>query len=155
MFAEDGKMILSGIIEQDGLLYYYVDGVAQKGLGLIKIGDDYYYNRSAGYLVTGRTWYVDRDNDFGFPAGSYNFGEDGKMLYLNGIVEKNGVLYYYVDGVPQKGLGLIEIDGDYYYNRSAGYLVAGRTWYVDKDNAYGFAAGSYMFDEDGKMIPKN
>ena len=155
MFAEDGKMIISGIIEQDGLLYYYVDGVAQKGLGLIKVDGDYYYVRSAGYLVTGRTWYVDRDNEFGFPAGSYNFGEDGKMLYLNGIVEKNGVLYYYVDGVPQKGLGLIEIDGDYYYNRSAGYLVAGRTWYIDKDNAYGFAAGSYMFGEDGKMIPKN
>ena len=33
---------------------------------------------------------------------------------LNGIVEKNGTLYYYDMGRPTMA-GLVEVDGDYYF----------------------------------------
>ena len=152
-FGEDGKMIVAnGVIQgEDGIYRYYLNGVQQYGLGLIKVGDDYYYVRSNGKICT-TDWYVGA-NDYGFPAGSYSFGEDGKMIILNGIVKVGDNLKYYVNGKAQSGLGLIEIDGDYYYVRSNGNLATS-DWYVG-ENDYGIPKGSYRFGEDGKMVLLN
>ncbi len=162
-FGEDGKMVveteepeekLNGIVEVDGVKYYYVDGVKTYG-GLMLIDGDYYYAKSNGQIVTGKYW-VTKTNDL-LKAGWYEFGEDGKMIVeteepeekLNGIVEENGKLYWYVDGVKTYG-GLMLIDGDYYYAKSNGQIVTGKYW-VTKTNDL-LKAGWYEFGEDGKMI---
>lgn len=155
-FGADGKMILTnGIVSEDGKLYYYINGVPQSGLGLVEIDSDYYYVRSNGTLVVNASWYVDKSNSFGLPYGTYQFGEDGKMLLTNGVADVDGTLHYYINGVPQNGLGLVEIDGDYYYVRSNGIVVSNASWYVDKNNSFGLPAGTYQFGTDGKMILTN
>ena len=149
-FAEDGKMIrLNGIVEENGALYYYVDDVKTPA-GLIEIDGELYYANSSGKIVTGRYW-VTKNNGI-MASGYYEFDETGKMVRLNGIVEKDGTLYYYVNDVLTPA-GLIEIDGELYYANSSGKIVTGRYW-VSKNNGI-VASGYYEFDETGKMVRLN
>ena len=69
----------------------------------------------------------------------------------NGIVEEDGSLYYYVDGV-RTGAGLIQIDGDYYYAKTSnGELVHGRMYWITLTNGL-LPSGEYVFDETGKIV---
>ncbi len=68
----------SGIVTENGTMYYYVDGVKTYA-GLIQIDGDYYYVNSSCKVVTTKHYWVNRPNDL-LPAGFYDFGEDGKML---------------------------------------------------------------------------
>ena len=160
-FFEDGKFDLSqvkhGIVKEDGVLHYYILNRMKKGYGLMKLGEDYYYLDSKGVIVTGLQ-YVSKTNGY-VAAGKYEFDEEGKMIIVvpkNGIVrEDDGLLYYYVNN-KKKYVGLIQIDGDYYYVNSKCEVVTGRR-YITKTNGL-FPAGWYDFEEDGKMIvivPKN
>ena len=111
-------------MNEDGELYYYVNGVRFYA-GLIQIGGDYYYVNSLCKVVTNQRYWVSKTNDL-LPATFYNFDADGKMTdapiptpepdpeLKNGIINEDGELYYYVDGVKTYA-GLIQIDGDYYY----------------------------------------
>ena len=93
-------------------------------------------------------WYVGA-NDYGFPAGSYSFGEDGKMVLLNGIIDVGG-LKYYVDNEQQYGLGLIQYEGDFYYVRSNGNVITDSDYYIGR-NDFGVSVGTHHFGPDGKM----
>ncbi len=154
-FDAEGKLIapITGVFcdSSSGVYYYAEDGEIKTGLGLIKIGVSYYYVRSNGVVVSNASWYVDKNNAYGFAAGTYDFGPDGKMLIDNGIVDKDGVLYYYVDGVLQTGLGLIELEGEYYYVGETGEVLTNATSFIDADNAFGLMAGTYTFGADGKL----
>lgn len=82
-FAEDGKMLnppeeKDGLVSENGGVFYYVDNVLQKGAGLVKIGNDYYYVRSGGNIATG-TYYVSHTNGL-VTAGRYEFAADGKLI---------------------------------------------------------------------------
>lgn len=171
-FDETGKIVFpeetekkNGIMEENGSLYYYENGVLT-GAGLIQIGDDYYYVRtSTGEVVHGRTYWITVTNGLPIEAGQYQFADDGKMILpetepeepedpevKNGIVDEDGSLYYYVDGV-RTGAGLIQIGDDYYYVRtSTGEVVHGRTYWITVTNGLPVEAGQYQFAEDGKMI---
>ena len=86
------------------------------------------------------------------PEGVYFFGEDGKMVIdtqKNGILKEDGVLRYYVNGA-QYYVGLIKIDGDYYYVNSQ-YVVVTGEYNVWKNNDL-LPQGVYFFDEDGKLV---
>ena len=170
-FDNKGKIVFSvepekknGIVEENGSLYYYVDGVLT-GAGLIKIGDDYYYVKtSSGEVVHGRRYWITVTNRL-LPAGIYNFDKHGRMTdpptvdpdqptpeVKNGIVEENGSLYYYVDGVLT-GAGLIKIGDDYYYVKtSSGEVVHGRRYWITATNGLPVKAGWYQFTDDGKML---
>ena len=170
-FDNEGKIVFSvepekknGIVEENGSLYYYVDGVLT-GAGLIKIGDDYYYVKtSSGEVVHGRRYWITATNRL-LPAGIYNFDKHGRMTdpptvdpdqptpeVKNGIVEENGSLYYYVDGVLT-GAGLIKIGDDYYYVKtSSGEVVHGRRYWITATNELPVKAGWYQFTDDGKML---
>lgn len=82
-FDKDGKMIVDpavdGIVKEDGVLRYYINNVIQKGSGLVKVGDDYYYVRSNGELATG-TYLVWNGNGFVEDQTYHEFGADGKMI---------------------------------------------------------------------------
>jgi hypothetical protein len=66
------------------------------------------------------------------------------------IVNENGTLYYYENGM-RKYAGLIYLDGALYYVRSSGQLAVNTTYWVTKTNDL-VEAGNYKFDAEGKMI---
>ncbi len=168
--------VKNGIVAENGSLYYYVDGVLT-GVGLIRLNGDYYYVKTSNCeVVHGRSYWVTDTNGL-LPAGSYTFGTDGKMInppvvdptpdpdpepeptpdpdptpdVKNGIVAENGSLYYYVDGVLT-GVGLIRLNGDYYYVKTSNCeVVHGRSYWVTDTNGL-LPAGPYTFGTDGKMI---
>ena len=168
--------VKNGIVAENGSLYYYVDGVLT-GAGLIRLNGDYYYVRTSNCeVVHGRSYWVTDTNGL-LPAGPYTFGTDGKMInppvvdptpdpdpepeptpdpdptpdVKNGIVAENGSLYYYVDGVLT-GVGLIRLNGDYYYVKTSNCeVVHGRSYWVTDTNGL-LPAGPYTFGADGKMV---
>ena len=157
-FDADGKMVredpkLNGIVKDGDTWYYYVNGVKTYA-GLIQIDGDYYYVNSKFEVIHGRNYFISKSNGL-LEQKTYTFDADGKLILpdttLNGIVkESDSVWYYYVDGVKTY-VGLIEIDGAYYYVKTNCEVVHGRSYYVSKTNNL-MKAGTYTFDEDGKMI---
>ena len=152
-FDADGKMVIkSGLVEENGDLYYYVDG-AKTAAGLIEWEGNYYYIASNLKAVKGARHYIFADKANGLKAaGWYWFNADGTM-FLEGIREENGTKYYYKDGVKNYA-GLIEISGEYYYVKSDCSVVCDRSYYVTKSNGL-MPSATYTFDADGKMVIKN
>ena len=182
VFGEDGKMlnppvvtpdpepeVKSGIISEDGKLWWYVDGVKTYG-GLMLIDGDYYYARTSGEILSNTRYWISKNNDL-LPVGSYVFGADGKMIdppvvtpdpdpeqppvtpepeVKNGIISEGGKLWWYVDGVKTYG-GLMLIDGDYYYARTSGEILSNTRYWISKNNDL-LPVGSYVFGADGKMV---
>ncbi len=154
-FDADGKYQgpVTGILpSEDGTyLHAAVDGVLACDK-LVKIGDDYYYARPNYYLITWPTYLTSEQTGGLLPAGEYSFGEDGKMLLLNGPVADKYTpeyLYFYQNGVRVDKEGLYQFEGDYYYVRSNGLLL---TWsmHITKTNGL-LPAGEYSFGPDGKL----
>ena len=152
-FDADGKMVIkNGLVEENGDLYYYVDG-AKTAAGLIEVDGNYYYIASSLKAVKNAKHYVFADRANGLKsAGWYWFNEDGTM-FLDGIREENGTKYYYKDGVKNYA-GLIEISGDYYYVKSDCSVVCNRSYYVTKSNGL-MPSATYTFGANGKMVIKN
>ena len=165
--------VKNGIVEEDGKLWWYVNGVKTYG-GLMLIDGDYYYARSSGQILTNTKYWITKNNDL-LPCANYEFGADGKMLNApvvepeqppvtpdpdptpdpepevkNGIVEEDGKLWWYVDGVKTYG-GLMLIDGDYYYARSSGEILTNTKYWITKNNDL-LPCANYEFGADGKMI---
>ena len=138
------------------------------------IDGNYYYARTSGEILTNTRYWITKNNDL-LPVASYTFGADGKMLNApvvepeqppvtpdpdptpdpepevkNGIVEEDGQLWWYVNGVKTYG-GLMLIDGNYYYARTSGEILTNTKYWITKTNDL-LPAGRYEFDADGKMI---
>ena len=148
----------NGILKDGEDLFYYVDGIKAPA-GMIKIGDDYYYANSKGQLIVNQTYYCSRTNGL-MEEGTYAFDAEGKLIQgatdKNGIVkDDDGVLRYYVNGKVTY-VGLIEIDGDFYYVRSNGEVVTNCVYWITWTHGL-MEAGYYTFDENGKLTgtPKN
>ena len=148
----------NGILKDGEDLFYYVDGIKAPA-GMIKIGDDYYYANSKGKLIVNQTYYCSRMNGL-MEEGTYAFDAEGKLIPgatdKNGIVkDDDGVLRYYVNGKVTY-VGLIEIDGDFYYVRSSGEVVTNCVYWITWTHGLK-EAGYYTFDESGKLTgtPKN
>ena len=152
-FDVDGKMVIkNGLVQENGDLYYYVDG-AKTAAGLIEWEGNYYYIASNLKAVKDAKHYVFEDKANNLKsAGWYWFNADGTM-YLEGIREENGTKYYYKDGVKNYA-GLVKIDDEYYYVKSDCSIVCGRNYYVTKSNGH-MPSATYTFDANGKMVIKN
>ena len=158
-FDAEGRLILpdaslNGIVKDGDIWYYYVDGVKTYA-GLIELDGNYYYVKSDGQVIHGRSYYVSKTNGW-MPQGSYTFDDEGKLevpdTTKNGIVrETEADWYYYVDGMKTYA-GLIQLDGDYYYVNSQFRVIHGQKYYVSKTNGL-MAAGTYTFDQEGRMVP--
>ncbi len=155
-FDESGKLTgtpKNGIVEEDGVLHYYVNGKLTYA-GLIKIGDDYYYVNSKCEVVHDCDYYISWTHDL-LPQGKYHFDADGKLTgsvapLKNGIYEEDGSLYFYRNG-ERTYAGLLQIDGDYYYVRSTCEVVHDRSYYVYWTHGL-MPEGYYNFDSAGRMI---
>ena len=151
-FGADGKM-LQGIVDKDGTLYYYENGQPTEK-GLFKYNGDYYVAQYDGSLIVGKKYYVWKlDETAELPKDHYEFGADGKML--QGIVDKDGVLYYYQNGKPTE-MGLFVLDGEHYYAQYDGKLIANQKYYAWKLHETSvLGKDTYLFDAEGKVVGDN
>ena len=149
-FGPDGKL-MDGIINKDGILYYYELG-KPADRGLFVLDGDYYFTLYNGQLVVDQIYYVwKHDSTSNLTNGNYEFGKDGKML--QGIVDKDGVLVYYENGrAVAKGL-FVYTDGYHYYADANGVLIVGQSYYAwQVDNSSLLAQGKYEFGTDGRVV---
>ena len=150
-FDDEGRMVLNGLYEQGGELWYYENGV-KTPKGLVKIGDDYYYIKPNGAAVRGADYYVTKTNGLK-DVGMYTFGDDGKMVIddtvKNGLIWEDGKLWYYVEGV-RTHKGLIYEGGYYYYIKSNGQAVTDARYFVSNTNDL-MPAAYHNFDAEGHM----
>ena len=164
IYANDSELV-------EGAIYHFVDGVLSGregivdgkyyegsrlmiGNGLTKIGENYIYVRSNGYIVVNAEYYVG-ENDLGIATGMYYFDENGFMVApvtseKNGVYYENDAYYYYQDGKIVYGLGLIQITANWYtpedefyvenatiYVRSNGQLATGYYYVTNLANYTG------------------
>ena len=148
VIVHDDDTSKNGICDGDGSKFYYVDGI-KSGVGLIKVGDSYYYARtSTAEIVRNRTYWISNTNDLSIEPGMYHFDDDGRMI-LNGFISDNAGTYYFVNGTTLKGFA--KIGDDYYiFNSYSGKMYKDATMWVGS-NDYGFASSLYYFGADGKM----
>ena len=79
-FDENGKMLIkNGFVEEDGEIYYYINGVKWTQRGVFKVDGDYYYAKNGGALVRSQKIYATVTNDL-IPFDMYEFDENGKIL---------------------------------------------------------------------------
>ncbi len=160
-FDECGRMInKNGIIEENGNLYYYVNGNKQQCLGLIEIDGKLYYVRTAGELVRNREYWITNVNDTGVVARNYYFDNNGVMQnpIYNKTEDTNGIVdgYYYIDGEIAYGAGVVELTDEagetfYIYVRSNGKLATGNYW---PTNTNGLLENrGYDWGVDGRYYP--
>lgn len=156
-FDTMGRLVMpkSGIIEEDGSLYYYVLG-QRTYAGLIEIDGDLYYVRTSGEVVHGMAYWVTKTNGL-LPEGNYVFDATGKMVDgdidtdKNGLIrDEDGVLCYYRLGY-RFFAGLISLDGAYYYITEDGSAAVDRSLWVSKTNGL-LPEGRYTFGSDGCMV---
>lgn len=169
------EVVYDGIVEIDGVLYYYEDDVLMYGAGVVKLTDDagevfYIYVRSNGQLALGNYW-ITETNDLLDP-GMYDFGDNGRYYpvaeepdvpvepeepeVLNGIVEIDGVLWYYENGKYVPGVGVVQMTDEagrtfYIYVRSNGMLATGVYWPTTRNDL--LSRGAYDWGTDGRYYP--
>ena len=164
--------VKDGLVQENGGYFYYKDGKVQYGAGLIQIGEDFYYIRSNGQAAVGNYW-ITTTNGLK-DKGMYIFGADGKMKVdtdeepeqpdvpgvpeepKNGIVDQNGVLYYYIDGTRAYSAGVLKLTDEngaefYIYVRSNGQLATGIYWPTVTNDL--LSRGGYNWGEDGRYYP--
>jgi len=156
-FDAEGKLIKNGFVTApNGNVYHYADLVRSKGF--TKVGEDYYFfNAGSGVMQYSKTLWVAGSNPYGVKSGYYTFQADGTMYIPNpngpkAIVEKDGKLYFTIDGVDQTN-GLNELDGEYYYANLNGTLAVNTVVYISKFNdLIAPGSGYFAFDAEGKLI---
>ena len=138
----------TGLLNKDGTLYYYENGKPTMA-GLVCIDGDYYFAGGAkGEISVNKVQYIWKSNGL-MAETDREFGPDGKML--NGIVDKDGTLYYYENGKPTMA-GLVCIDGDYYFAGGAkGEISVNKVQYIWKSNGL-IPESDREFGPDGKML---
>ena len=155
-FGPDGRMLgtegdnADGVVEKDGVLYYYENGQPTEK-GLFIYDGHYYYSQYDGKLICNQKYYAWKlDSTSELPVDHYEFGEDGRML--NGIVDKDGVLYYYENG-KRVHKGLFLYNGHYYDAEADGKLITDQKYYVWKlDTSAQLPKDTYEFGADGRML---
>ena len=146
IFGEDGKM-LNGIVEENGKKFYYVNGKTAV-YGLTKIDGDYYLVNWGGEIMVDGTYYVSFSL-CDLPSGrDYKFDAEGKMI--NGFVTEDDGIHLYINGKAAP-MGLIEVDGYYYFVKNgSGLIVTNTTYYAWETNGLSIEM-NYKFDAQGRI----
>ena len=152
-FGADGKMVVPNletgvrkIVEENGNLYFTIDGVKMVG-GLYELDGAYYYAQNNGELAVNCSAYV--GTELLAKDGWYGFDEEGKLLMTGFVEGGDGFTYYYNGGIRAKGF--TKIGNDYYiFNTYSGKMYKGADMWVPA-NDYGVEGGMHHFNADGKM----
>ncbi len=147
------SFLRNGFFNENGEIFYYQNGVLWTRRGVLKVGNDFYYAKNTGALVTNQTIWATVTNDL-IPFAKYEFDANGKMNVKNGFIEEDGELYYYENGVKRTARGLFKVGNDYYYAKSGGALLRNCTEWANVTNDL-LPKAKYEFDANGKMNVKN
>ena len=150
MFIPDLEHGVKKIVNENGNLYFTIDGVKMTN-GLNELDGDYYYAKADGKLVTGATIWVSQRNGLIPEKGNWHaFDAEGKLVQTGFVNGGDGWSYYYENNVL--ALGFTKI-GDYYYifNAASGKMYKDATMWVG-DNEYGIEGGMHYFDAEGRMF---
>ena len=79
VILHDDDTTKNGIVKDQGVKYYYIDGI-KVYMGLFKSGDYYYYANTDGKLHTSGTYYCSRMNGL-LSAGFYKFDSVGRIVF--------------------------------------------------------------------------
>ena len=147
--------------------YFYKDDVRLDAYQLVEHQGDFYYISNYHKIVRDKTVYLSAERVEGFinadgtplKAGYYAFGEDGKMVMLNGVVGD----YLYKNNIRFDAYQLVEYEGDFYYIGNYHKILRDKTHYFSAERVEGFTyadgtplkAGNYTFDANGKMVILN
>ncbi len=149
-FGADFKM-LQGVVEKEDASYYYVNG-KKYSAGLVQIDGDIYLAGEGGKILTG-VQYVGTSAANGLLAKGYNyeFGADGKLL--NGVVEKNGAIYYYNKG-RVAAAGVVKVGDDYYcFPTANGKAVVNAEYKITSAISNNLLPNVvHKFGADGKLV---
>ncbi len=166
-FDENGITDGTWVVNSTGTRYSYGPGYYRREWAVIE-GKHYYFGRDS-YMYTGIRYI--KNNPDTDPVW-YDFGEDGgKTTQANpydyvGLFEYNDELYY----IGENGvgvMGLVEVDGAYYYFQFGEgfehvyYAAMNKSCYVKTTNGVTFPDGTpvpsktFFFDAEGKMIVHN
>lgn len=163
VFGEDGKFDqTTGIVDGNR---YAVNGMIAWHVGMVKVGDDYYYfkgdeNVGGNIMTTGKVYATrDYNSDLAVKSGDndawkiYYFGEDGKLLKYDGIAKIGEASYYFENYSHELGKGIVKIEsGEYIYVSSNGALAVDQQRWVTITNGYDIKPGKlYTFDENGYL----
>ena len=146
-FDEEGKMSFkNGIVAG----YYYVNDELQKGAGLVKIGNDFYFVKQNGAVYKDASLYVAEAKTNGLmPAGKYFFDENGKMEVKNGVFDG----FYYENNEIVKGKGIVEFENNLYFVKQNGAVYTTHHLMVPEAKTNGLIEpGLYDFEDDGRLI---
>ena len=146
MFVPDVEYGVKKIVNEDGKLYFTVDGVKMAN-SLCELDGEYYFAQYSGELAVSKSAYVETEELDG--KGWYGFDEEGKLIRTGFISGGDGFGYYYADGVRAKGF--TKISEDYYiFNKVSGKMYKDANMWVGA-NEYGIAGGLHYFGADGRM----
>jgi len=160
-FGEDGKLFTTGVIKgDDGILYYYEDGKLGNAIynsELVEVNGAIYLVKWSGKVAANETRAITSAKANGLvKAGTYVFGEDGKLINPNVIGGDDGILYYYKDGKLGNAVynsELVEINNAIYLVKWSGKVAANETREITSAKANGLVkAGTYTFGADGKLV---
>ena len=150
---EDHKLVRGELkTDSKGVKYYWAGDLVADGWNEIDGNKYYFFN---GYAYTGvKPVETSRySGEFYY----YLFGNDGIMIrMLDGIYED----VYYNKGVRTPYLGLVKLDGYFYYVDANASIIKGKSYYVlttndlTYDNGVAITKGTYTFDAEGKMVIK-
>ena len=156
---ENGQLSgISGVVNGK----YYENSKLMTSKGLVKLDGGYIYVRSNGEVVVNRDYWITKTNGYSIVNGVYTFDENGYIVdpidptVYDGIVNIDGVNYYYENGIKQCCKGVVEItdeNGDIYYIyvKSDGTLATGTYWPTNTNDI--LDRGAYDFGEDGRYYP--
>ena len=148
-FDKDGKMIINHGIVDDHL---YINGVMQKAYQLVEFEGNYYFINDYNKILKNARIPLGEEftAQYGLPAIKYNFDAEGRMIINHGIVDD----CLYVNGELQTAYQLAEFEGSYYFINDYNKILKNATISLSEKftSVHGFAAGTYTFDENGKMI---
>ncbi len=146
-FDNEGKISYkNGIVAG----YYYVNDELQKGAGLVKIGNDFYFVKQNGAVYKDASLYVAEAKTNGLmPAGKYFFDENGKMEVKNGVYGG----FYYENNEIVKGKGIVEFENNLYFVKQNGAVYTTHHLMVPEAKTNGLIEpGLYDFEDDGRLI---
>ena len=143
----------NGLSEENGILYFYKNGIKGYNAGVTVIDGKYYYVKSNAEVVRSRDYWITNVGETGVIAQRYTFAADGTFEPKFRADAENGIVdgYYYVDGEIQYAAGVVylEEEGCYIYVRSNGQIATGIYWATNTNGL--LESKSYDWGESGKL----
>ena len=144
---ENNEVVTDG----SGSWYYFDENTHNAATGLTRVP----YNTELGYGPNAEDVAYEGDSFIDKDTALFYFDENGKFLSsFTGLVGDS----YVINGQAAWHIGLVEIDGEYYYFKGdevngGNKMVSGGDFYLNRNNSdFNMVVGGiYTFDNDGKM----